>query len=175
MPRKATSLHDFTKRAVNPPMERAKRGAARYQSDLPLPFVLHRLPRLDSTDSREAAREAAGGGNFWSYFGQLYQVASAVQHQPVVVGLNWYDNFDHPVKHPFRKARREQFFIGENGLGELRGSWHLVACGWHRSRGGREWVRLQNCWGYDYPLVWMPMTTIEELWDNGEFEASIAV
>jgi hypothetical protein len=36
-----------------------------------------------------------------------------------------------------------------------------------------SWIRLQNCWGHDYPLVWMPTITVKGLWGTGQMDASI--
>lgn len=139
--------------------------------------VIHRLPRQNGDDSLEAARSVIGG-NAWIYLSSVEAILDEIQKQPVVIGLNWYEDFNYPEKHPFLRARREFFFIGEQldlieGQDPL-GSWHLAACGYHRSRQKREWIRLQNCWGHDYPLVWMPVETIRYLWDRDELEASIA-
>jgi hypothetical protein len=136
--------------------------------------VLHRLPRRDSDDALGAAREAVNG-NFWRYLASTEDLVKWLQVGPVVVTLNWFEDFNQPKKHPFLKARREFFFIGEAlDLGEMLGSWTLIANGYHKARTKQQWIRFQNCWGHDYPLVWMPLETVSGLWHSGQLEASIA-
>jgi hypothetical protein len=139
-------------------------------------FVLHSLPRLDSSDSLEAARQTVGKrDNGYLYLPSVESLIHVLQVRPVVCELNWFEDFNHPRKHAFMYAQRQFFFIGEEfSLGELLGSWHLVACGYHKSRWKQEWIRFQNCWGHDYPLVWMPLETVSGLWHSGQMEASIA-
>jgi hypothetical protein len=101
------------------------------------PFVFHHLPRLDSDDGLSAARELVGGETEWFYLPTVQSLIEVLQKQPVVIELNWYEDFNHPVKHPFLKAQRRFFFIGENiSLGKLLGSHALVACGYHKARTG---------------------------------------
>ena len=177
MPRKPTSEHDFTSRKLNPPLRYSniRRGTYVAKTTERKPYILHRLPRLDSDDSLAAARKVVGGGeNGYIYLPTVDNLIEVLHTQPAVVELNWFENFNHPQKHPFLKARRQFFFIGEGiELGELLGSWALVACGYHKARTGASWIRFQNCWGHDYPLVWMPLDTIKGLWATGQMEASI--
>lgn len=177
MPRKPTYQHDFTERKLNPPLRYPSKRRGLYTPSFsePKTFVLHKLPRLDSQDGLAAAREVVGGGeNGYFYLPNIRSLVDILQHQPAIVELNWYENFNHPKKHPFLKARRQFFFIGEGlDLGKIKGSWALAACGYHKARNGHSWIRFQNCWGHDYPLVWMPLDTIKGLWGTGQMEASI--
>jgi hypothetical protein len=175
MPRKPTSEHVFSDRRLNPPLRyrSTRRGTFSYEGEAK-PFILHHLPRLDSDDALGAAREIVGGGEHWFYLPTVQSVIEILQKQPVVIELNWFEDFNHPRKHPFLKARRKFFFIGEGiDLGKLLGSWAMVACGYHRARTGQSWIRLQNCWGHDYPLVWMPIGTVKGLFGTGQLNASI--
>jgi hypothetical protein len=90
---------------------------------------------------------------------------------PALLQVHWHENFDHPVKRPFGKGRRQSYFIGEGELGPSRGVHRLVARSYRRTRPGVEYVRLQNSWGHDYPLVWVPLSTLRELHSRGEFDA----
>lgn len=86
---------------------------------------------------------------------------------PIVCGLNWYENFDRPIKHTFNGGRRQGFFIGEGDLGYIRGGHAIILNGYYRNRQGTEWVRFQNSWGHDYPLVWMPIDTLSHVVAQG--------
>jgi hypothetical protein len=175
MPRKPTSEHSYEDRKLRSPMKyrSTRRGVFSYEGELK-PFVFHRLPRLDSDDGLSAARKLVGGETEWFYLPTVQSLIEVLQKQPVVIELNWYEDFNHPMKHPFLKAQRQFFFIGENiSLGKLLGSHALVACGYHKARTGASWIRFQNCWGHDYPLVWMPIGTVKGLFGTGEMDASI--
>jgi hypothetical protein len=176
MPRRPTSEHDFSDRKLNPPIqERSMLRGAFYCGAPRRSHVIHRLPRLDSNDSLSAARTIAGWNKNGYLLPNLDSLRDVIQSRPVICELNWFEDFNHPQKHPFIRAQRQAFFIGEaEDLGDLLGSWHIVACGYHYARNKEEWIRFQNCWGHDYPLVWMPMKTISSLWQSGQFEASIA-
>ena len=143
----------------------------------PRTTVLYKLPRLDSDDAMAAAREVTGPGpnGGYLYLPNTDCLVDVLQRQPVIIEMNWFSEFNEPKKHPFMKAQREFFFIGEGwSFGDLLGSWVLVANGYHKARNGKEWIRLQNCWGHDYPLVWMPRGAVQGLWSSGQMEASIA-
>jgi hypothetical protein len=92
---------------------------------------------------------------------------------PLVFGMDWFDNFDRPVKHAFGTGTRLNFFIGEGNLGSVRGGHAIICQGYYRNRAGNEWVRFQNSWGWDYPLVWMPVNTLRRIWDEDRMEAGI--
>lgn len=75
----------------------------------------------------------------------------------VVIGVNWYENFDRPVN----KGRfAKQWWIGEGALGNVRGGHALVIYG---ASDSKQAFKLKNSWGRDYPLVWMPYTTMQRL------------
>lgn len=103
------------------------------------------------------------------------QVSDILDHLafvgPVVLGMDWYSNFDRPQKHAFGDSQRQNFFIGEGDLGHVRGGHCIICMGYYRNRSGDEWVRLQNSWGWSYPLVWMPVSTVQTLWDRNALEA----
>lgn len=92
---------------------------------------------------------------------------------PVVLGMDWYENFDRPVKHAFANSTRQNFFIGEGNLGSIRGGHAIIAQGYYRNRAGEEWIRLQNSWGWDYPFVWIPVPTLRKLWNDGSLEGAV--
>jgi hypothetical protein len=73
---------------------------------------------------------------------------------PVVLGANWYVNFDKPVK------KGAEWWIGEGDLGRVRGG-HAVCL--YRASDRRQALGLVNNWGTRYPLAWLPYTTVERL------------
>lgn len=92
---------------------------------------------------------------------------------PVVIGMDWYTNFDQPKAHSFGAGKRQNYFIGEGDLGTVRGGHCIALIGYYRNRAGTEWVMFQNSWGFDYPQVWMPVTTLQQLWAGGTMEAGL--
>ena len=89
---------------------------------------------------------------------------------PCVLGMDWFENFDRPKKHTFPGKSVDFYFIGEGDLGNIRGG-HCIIAHAYRRLDGREWIRLQNSWGYSYPLVWVPRETIVDLFTVGSLEA----
>jgi hypothetical protein len=73
---------------------------------------------------------------------------------PVVLGVNWYTNFDKPVK------KGSEWWVGEGDLGPRRGG-HAVCL--YRVSDRRQAVGLVNSWGMRYPLTWLPYATLERL------------
>ena len=79
---------------------------------------------------------------------------------PVVVGVNWYSNFDRP------ETVGRDHWIGRGNLGGIRGG-HCVCL--YGASDRRQAVKITNNWGASYPLVWLPYTTLQRLLDeNGE-------
>jgi len=80
---------------------------------------------------------------------------------PVVLGCNWYSNFDTPRPHA-----GDGDWIGEGPLGNVRGG-HAICI--YRASDRRQAVRLVNSWGARYPLVWLPYPVLERLMhEDGE-------
>jgi hypothetical protein len=73
---------------------------------------------------------------------------------PVTFGVNWYRNFDTPV----RKGRHH--WIGEGNLGSIRGG-HAVCI--YGASDDDQAVMIVNNWGTDYPVVRMPYETVGRL------------
>ena len=111
-------------------------------------------------------------------FGKLSGAAELAAHValvgPAVLNLEWHRAFDRPRKHPFGRGRRQSYFVGEGPLGGSRGVHSVVARSYRRTRSGEEYLRLQNSWGHDYPLVWVPLSTLRTLFARGE-AAALAV
>lgn len=74
---------------------------------------------------------------------------------PVVIGCNWYENFDHPV----HKAGNT-YWIGDGDLGAVRGG-HCVCV--YGASDRVQGVKFVNNWGMSYPLSWMPYDTLRRL------------
>ncbi len=78
----------------------------------------------------------------------------------ITLGINWYRNFDAPVR------RKGSWWIGEGRLGSIRGG-HAVCV--YRASDRLQAVGLVNNWGARYPLVLLPYATLERLlWEDGE-------
>jgi hypothetical protein len=73
---------------------------------------------------------------------------------PVVLGTNWYRNFDRPVR------KGLGWWIGEGNLGTIRGG-HAVCI--YRASDRLQAVGIVNNWGNSYPLVLMPYPVLERL------------
>ena len=73
---------------------------------------------------------------------------------PVVIGVNWYSNFDDPTK------RGTEWWIGRGGLGQIRGG-HCVCI--YGASDKRQAFRVKNSWGREYPLVWLPYDVMATL------------
>ncbi|GAA4569149.1 hypothetical protein [Planotetraspora kaengkrachanensis] len=73
---------------------------------------------------------------------------------PVVLGCNWYSNFDRPG---------DGGWIGKGDLGAVRGG-HAICV--YRASDSRQAVRLVNSWGTAYPLVWLPYEVLQRLIDE---------
>ena len=83
---------------------------------------------------------------------------------PVVIGVNWYRNFDSPVWKG--QAVTGGWWIGEGDLGRLRGGHAICVYG---ASDAKQAVKLVNSWGADYPNVWLPYETLDRLLrENGE-------
>jgi hypothetical protein len=86
--------------------------------------------------------------------------ASIAAGIPVTLGINWYSNFDSPVYH------NKEWWVGRGELGQIRGG-HAITV--YAASDKREAVRLTNTWGFDYPRVYMPYSTLDRvLRENGE-------
>ena len=82
---------------------------------------------------------------------------------PVAIGVNWYTNFDTPV----RVSQGVEYWIGKHALGAIRGG-HCVCI--YGASDKRQAVAIKNSWGTSYPLVWMPYKTVTRLIkEQGEF------
>ena len=80
---------------------------------------------------------------------------------PLSIGVNWYSNFDDPIK------KKTEYWIGENDLGNIRGG-HCVNL--YGASDKRQAFIIKNSWGKSYPLVWIPYNTIQKLiTEDGEF------
>lgn len=87
-----------------------------------------------------------------------YAINSGV---PVVLGINWYSNFDHPIWTDIG-AGGSRWWIGldSQNLGYIRGG-HAICC--FGARDDIQAVTLVNNWGPDYPIVYMPYKTLERV------------
>ncbi len=82
---------------------------------------------------------------------------------PVVLGINWYTNFDKPA--PRRGAdgfvpNRPEWYIGVGDLGTVRGGHAICVYG---ASDRRQAVKLVNSWGTRYQLVWLPYSVLARL------------
>lgn len=92
---------------------------------------------------------------------------------PIVCGMDWYGDFDKPKRGTING--KSVYQIGVNDLGRRRGGHSIMASGYCRDDEGKEWIRFQNSWGYRYPLVWMPRSTIDRLWFDRAIEMAMII
>lgn len=78
---------------------------------------------------------------------------------PVVLGINWYSNFDSPQWVDVG-AGGKRWWIGRGELGNIRGG-HAICC--FGARDDIEAFVLVNSWGANYPIVNIPYKTVERL------------
>lgn len=84
---------------------------------------------------------------------------------PGVLGINWYQNFETPVRH------NGDYWIGINPfngtplteLGRVRGGHAIVFRG---ASDQRQAILLTNSWGASYPDVYVPYAVIQRLIDE---------
>lgn len=83
------------------------------------------------------------------------QMRTAISEgRPVVIGVNWYANFDRPVK------KSNGHWIGQGDLGRVRGG-HCVCV--YGASDKYQAFRIVNNWGKEYPTVLMPYETMQRL------------
>ena len=92
---------------------------------------------------------------------------------PVIFGMDWMRNFDEPKYHPFPGKTTNHYFIGEGDLGAVRGGHAIIAHAYRRLDNGDEYIRLQNSWGYSYPLAWIPAPIVGEMLADDRLEAGM--
>lgn len=78
---------------------------------------------------------------------------------PVTIGISWFQNFDSPEQHS-----NGEWWIGEGYLGGVRGG-HCVCV--YGASDRRQAFRVKNSWGREYPLVWLPYSTMTTLFRDG--------
>lgn len=122
------------------------------------------------TDPKETAPQKSEGVLTTRWATSVDEVRTAISKRtPVVLGINWYSDFDNPEPHYNRRGDSE-YWIGETGnLGWVRGG-HAVALFGASDR--RQAFRLKNSWGDGYPLVWIPYTVVQRL-INEDGEAAL--
>ena len=83
---------------------------------------------------------------------------SIADGNPVVLGCNWYVNFDQP-----KLDGGSRHWIGRGNLGSVRAG-HAVCV--YRASDRMQAVGIVNNWGTRYPLVMMPYETLGRLLDE---------
>lgn len=112
----------------------------------------HRAPFADLADPAHGIHE-----NRWATTVDEVRTAIALGC-PVVLGVNWYSNFDRPDRVPRRGL--VEHWIGRGDLGNVRGGHAICA---YRVSDARQAIGLVNSWGASYPLVWVPYDTVQRL------------
>lgn len=77
------------------------------------------------------------------------------REQPVTIGINWYDNFDEPIK-----DSKGNWAIGQGDFGTVRGGHSVCIYG---ASDSRQAFKLKNSWGRSYPLVWLSYAAMSRL------------
>jgi hypothetical protein len=80
---------------------------------------------------------------------------------PVVVGFNWYNDFDNP----YLKTKTE-WFCGQDGWEQsgIRGGHAFM---FNAVSDRRQAFRTPNSWGDQHPQVWFPYNVVERLLQQG--------
>lgn len=78
---------------------------------------------------------------------------------PVVLGINWHRSFFAPI----RDSPKDDWWIGRGDLGRVAGGHAIAAYG---ASDKRQAIKLVNTWGLNYPVVWLPYTTLQRLLDE---------
>lgn len=81
---------------------------------------------------------------------------------PVTIGVTWWSNFDRPQPKGDQFGKTH-YWIGEGDLGHIRGG-HCVTI--YGASDRRQAFRVKNSWGANYPLVWLPYSTMQTLLDD---------
>lgn len=78
---------------------------------------------------------------------------------PVVVGFNWYSDFDNPYK------KGSEWFCGQSNWDQsgIRGGHAFM---FNAVSDRRQAFRTPNTWGAEHPQVWFPYTVVEKLLDQ---------
>lgn len=84
--------------------------------------------------------------------------ASLANGIPVVLGVDWFDEFFTPEK------IGHDYWIGRDMLaGKIAGGHAICAYGVSDQR---QAIKLVNSWGSSWPLVWLPYDTLQKLLDG---------
>lgn len=116
--------------------------------------------RLDSKNrptpiGRWPKRDLAEGVSANRWTRDVDEIRTAIgAGPPVVIGVPWYSDFDKPEK------VSKEYWIGRQIRGHVRGG-HAVCL--YGASDRRQAVRIKNSWGEDFPLTWMPYTTLERV------------
>ena len=95
------------------------------------------------------------GAKAYRWANTVDDVRAAIgQGLPVSAGVSWYENFDQP------HFVQGEYWIGRDSLGLVRGG-HCVCM--YAASDKREAVGVKNSWGTQYPLVWLPYSTLDRL------------
>ena len=84
--------------------------------------------------------------------------AAILNGDPVAIGINWYENFDSPVKDG------ANYVIGKGNLGRIRGGHEICVYG---ALDYAQSFVLLNSWGPAYPIVLLPYTVMEREFSEG--------
>jgi hypothetical protein len=113
-------------------------------------------PRLVGTPKPNDASE---GVSTYRWATRVDEMRTALSNGiPVVIGVNWYSNFDKPVKYD------NDYWVGrDQNLGQIRGG-HCVCV--YGASDKRQAFKIKNSWGRSYPLIYMPYSAMQRLLDE---------
>lgn len=125
------------------------------------------LQHLGHKKLREANPDIRDGitAYYWAKSTDDVRAAIAIG-RPVVIGVNWYEEFMAPLVY------KGEYWIGKRpNLGKSLGGHAICIYG---SSDKRQAHRLINSWGLSYPQVWLPYATFDRLMGE-DGEAVIAI
>lgn len=85
--------------------------------------------------------------------------AAILAGTPVTIGVNWYDDFDEPIK-----AGDGRYWVAQQGIRLKTRGGHCVCV--YGASDRLQAFKFKNSWGRSYPLCWVPYTVMEQLLDE---------
>lgn len=118
-------------------------------------------PGPSALDALKPDRQWTVASNKWATSVDAIRTSLGNNH-PVVIGVNWYSDFDSPEQ--VQVSSHQEWYIGRSSsLGSIRGG-HCVCL--YGASDSRQAFRMKNSWGNAYPLVWLPYKTMQRLLDE---------
>ena len=118
--------------------------------------TLKKYGTVEIINGKEMPWDINDGIDEYRWATSVDEMRQGIEIAPIVLGVNWYSDFDVPMK------KYGVYWIGRDQhlLGAIRGG-HAICCIGASDK--KEAFRLCNSWGLNYPIVWIPYKTVERL------------